>query len=260
MKIILQADNINKVYGEGHTEVRALAGLSFSLIKGEFVAVMGASGSGKSTFLNIIGGLDSPTSGKVFLDEIELTTLSEKKITLLRRNKIGYIFQFFNLMPTLTVEENIGLPFLIAGNKLKDKEAAIDDLIKTVGLDKRRNHKPEQLSGGEQQRVAIARALASEPSVILADEPTGNLDSKNGLQILNLLRECCDNMGQTIVMVTHDPKAAAYADRVIFLKDGRLESELAVENNGFQAIISKLQELEKLPEESIPVAHSTNTG
>lgn len=241
---IMEADKIEKVYGEGHTEVRALAGLSFSLKKGEFVAVMGASGSGKSTFLNILGGLDSPTAGKVYLDGIEITSLTEKKITLLRRNKIGYIFQFFNLMPTLTVEENIGLPFLISGSKLKDREKAIDDLIKIVGLDNRRSHKPEQLSGGEQQRVAIARALASRPSVILADEPTGNLDSRNGKQILDLLRKCCSEMGQTIAMVTHDAKAAAYANRVIFLKDGKLESELLVQENGFQTIVSKLHELE----------------
>lgn len=242
--VILEADAIEKIYGEGHTRVTALNGLSFQLAKGEFVAVMGASGSGKSTFLNILGGLDSPTAGKVLLDGVELTGLSEKKITLLRRSKIGYIFQFFNLMPTLTVEENIGLPFLISGSKLKEKASTINELINTVGLDKRRAHKPEQLSGGEQQRVAIARALASEPSVILADEPTGNLDSKNGKQILNLLRKCCKDINQTIVMVTHDAKAAAYADRVIFLKDGHLESELTVGENGLQSIVSKLQELE----------------
>lgn len=242
--MILEAAGIEKVYGEGHTRVTALEGLSFKLASGEFVAVMGASGSGKSTFLNILGGLDSPTAGKVLLDGIELTALSEKRITLLRRSKIGYIFQFFNLMPTLTVEENIGLPFLISGRKLKEKEATINELIKTVGLDKRRTHKPEQLSGGEQQRVAIARALASEPSVILADEPTGNLDSKNSKQILDLLRKCCKEMRQTIVMVTHDAKAAAYADRVIFLKDGHLESELTVQENSIHSIIAKLQELE----------------
>lgn len=225
---ILTTKNLNKKYGQGETEVNALLDISISIENGEFVSIMGASGSGKSTLLHLLGGLDKPTSGIIELDDIQLSDLTEKKITLLRRKKIGFIFQFFNLMPTLTAKENIALPFLIDKQAPKNYKNEVDDVLKIVGLTHRKNHKPDELSGGEQQRIAVARALVTKPSIILADEPTGNLDSKNSKEILNLLRKSCDEFKQTIIMVTHDPIAASYSDKVIFLKDGAIIDRLKI--------------------------------
>ncbi len=210
----------------GTKRVDALAGVDFLVEKGEFVAIMGPSGSGKSTLLHLVGGLDQPSGGEVYLAGARLSQLKDKKVTLLRRRNIGFVFQFFNLLPTLTAEENITLPLLIDGKNLKGYQQRINTLLQLTGLSDRRWHKPEQLSGGEQQRVALARALVTEPAIVLADEPTGNLDSKTGTAIMELLRKSCDELEQTIVVVTHDPRAAMYADRVVFLRDGHIDGEL----------------------------------
>lgn len=242
---ILEADDLVKKYGIGTTEVDALVGVTLSVEDGEFVAIMGASGSGKSTLLHLLGGLDKPTKGTITLSDTELSTLSEKYLTLLRRKKIGFVFQFFNLLTTLTAFENVSLPFLIDGKKKACYTDRTEEILKLTGIYHRKNHKPDELSGGEQQRVAIARALVTNPSIILADEPTGNLDSKNGVEILKLLRQSCDNLKQTIVMVTHDPKAATFADRVVFLKDGEIVSELKIAGDkSTEQILAKLKELE----------------
>lgn len=225
---ILTTKNLSKKYGQGETEVNAILDISLSIENGEFVSIMGASGSGKSTLLHLLGGLDKPTSGIIELDDIQLSDLTEKKITLLRRKKIGFIFQFFNLMPTLTAKENIALPFLIDKQAPKNYKNEVDNVLKIVGLTHRKNHKPDELSGGEQQRIAVARALVTKPSIILADEPTGNLDSKNSKEILNLLRKSCDEFKQTIIMVTHDPIAASFSDKIIFLKDGAIIDRLKI--------------------------------
>ena len=224
---VMQANDLRKQYQLGNNQVDALAGVDFLVEKGEFVAIMGPSGSGKSTLLHMIGGLDQPSGGEVFLAGSRLSQLKDKKVTLLRRRNIGFVFQFFNLLPTLSAEENITLPLLIDGQNPKDYQQRLESLLKLTGLSDRRRHKPEQLSGGEQQRVALARALITEPAILLADEPTGNLDSKTGTAIMDLLRKSCDELKQSIVVVTHDPRAAAYADRVVFLRDGRLDGELA---------------------------------
>jgi putative ABC transport system ATP-binding protein len=223
---VLQAKDLQKKYQLGSNQVDALAGVDFLVQEGEFVAIMGPSGSGKSTLLHMIGGLDQPSGGEVFLAGSRLSQLKDKKITLLRRRNIGFVFQFFNLLPTLSAEENITLPLLIDGQNPKAYRQRLDTLLQLTGLSDRRGHKPEQLSGGEQQRVALARALITEPAILLADEPTGNLDSKTGTAIMELLRKSCDELKQSIVVVTHDPRAAAYADRVVFLRDGRLDGEL----------------------------------
>ncbi len=223
---VVQANALKKQYQLGANQVDALAGVDFSVAEGEFVAIMGPSGSGKSTLLHMIGGLDQPSGGEVFLAGSRLSQLKDNKVTLLRRRNIGFVFQFFNLLPTLSAEENITLPLLIDGKNPKAYQERIDSLLQLVGLSERRRHKPEQLSGGEQQRVALARALITEPAILLADEPTGNLDSKTGTAIMELLRQSCDELKQSIVVVTHDPRAAAYADRVVFLRDGRLDGEL----------------------------------
>jgi putative ABC transport system ATP-binding protein len=223
---VLQADDLRKQYHLGDNRVDALAGVDFLVEKGEFVAIMGPSGSGKSTLLHMIGGLDQPSGGEVFLAGARLSQMKDKKLTLLRRRNIGFVFQFFNLLPTLSAEENITLPLLIDGKNLKAYQQRINSLLQLTGLSERRGHKPEQLSGGEQQRVALARALITEPAILLADEPTGNLDSKTGTAIMELLRQSCDELDQSIVVVTHDPRAAAYADRVVFLRDGHLDGEL----------------------------------
>src|SRR5512135_2343612 len=222
---ILQAQAVRKQYKFGRVTVDALADVDFAVNKGEFVAIMGPSGSGKSTLLNVLGGLDHPSNGEVMLADKKLSLLNDKQITLVRRRHVGFIFQFYNLVPTLSAEENIALPLLIDGKKVADYRARIDQLMELVGIADRRHHKPDELSGGQQQRVAIARAFITEPSIVLADEPTGNLDSKSGEDVLKLLRQSCDTMGQTIIMVTHDAKAASYADRVVFLKDGRIVDE-----------------------------------
>jgi putative ABC transport system ATP-binding protein len=217
---VVAARGVTRRYGQGDAAVDALRGITVDFPRGQFTAVMGPSGSGKSTLMHILAGLDVPTSGSVEIDGVELTGLKDKQLTLLRREKIGFIFQSFNLLPMLTAEENIDLPLNIAGT---DPEGSWkESLLKAVGLAERRKHKPSELSGGQQQRVAIARALASRPAVIFADEPTGNLDSRTSGEILDLLRRSVDEYGQTIVMVTHDARAAGVADRVLFLQDGSI--------------------------------------
>jgi len=217
---VLEAKEIRKQYKMGEHLVNALAGVDFQVEKGEFIAIMGPSGSGKSTLLHLLGGLDSPTEGNVILANQPLAKLSERKATLVRRHNVGFVFQFFNLLPTLSAEENILLPVIIDGKDPRKYKDRLLSLLELVGLADRRHHKPDQLSGGEQQRVAVARALVTEPAILLADEPTGNLDSKTGTAIMELLRRSCDELEQTVIVVTHDAKAAAYADRVIFLRDG----------------------------------------
>jgi putative ABC transport system ATP-binding protein len=217
---IVSAHDIRRRYGVGDTAVDALRGVSLDFAEGRYTAIMGPSGSGKSTLMNILAGLDHPTAGTVTLDGTDITTLDDAKLTQLRRDKLGFVFQFFNLLPVLTAEENIVLPLSIAGRD-PDREW-IDKLISTIGLDDRRSHRPSQLSGGQQQRVAIARALASRPAVIFADEPTGNLDSKASDGILELLRRAVDEFGQTVVMVTHDAHAASFADQLVVLVDGQV--------------------------------------
>lgn len=223
---VLETKGLLKNYHLGSQQVHALSGVDFLVEEGEFVAIMGPSGSGKSTLLHLIGGLDQPSDGEIMLAGQPLTKLKDRQITLLRRRNIGFVFQFFNLLPTLTAEENILLPLIIDGKKPKNYTDKLDALLDLVGLSDRRKHKPEQLSGGEQQRVALARALITEPSILLADEPTGNLDLKTGNLIMALLRRSCDQLGQSIVVVTHDGRAASYADRVVFLRDGLIASEV----------------------------------
>ena len=214
-----------KIYGKDNSEVRALDGVTVSFEAGRFTAIMGPSGSGKSTLMHCIAGLDSLTSGSVFVGDTQLATLNDKQLTELRRTAVGFIFQAYNLVPTLTALENITLPLLLGGTK--GDQQWIDRVIDTVGLRDRLKHRPSELSGGQQQRVAVARALASQPTIIFADEPTGNLDSRTGAEILAFMRLAVRELGQTIVMVTHDPQAASYADRVVFLADGKIVDELA---------------------------------
>jgi putative ABC transport system ATP-binding protein len=242
---ILQAQGLSKNYRMGTSTVNALAEVDLSVEAGEFLAVMGPSGSGKSTLLHLLGGLDRPSSGVVILEGQRLSDLPDRQVTLLRRRKIGFVFQFFNLLPTLSATENVTLPLLIDHRRPADHQARIDELLGMVELSDRRDHRPDQLSGGEQQRVAIARALVTEPAIVLADEPTGNLDTRSGDEVLRLMRRTCDDQGQTIVMVTHDPRAASHADRIVFLKDGRMagEAQLTVEGDT-SAILHRLAELE----------------
>ncbi len=223
--IAVETVGLNKVYGDGPTAVRALRDVSLEFPNGEFAAIMGPSGSGKSTLLHILGALDKPSSGRVIVGGTELSGLSDRQLTLLRRERMGFVFQFYNLIPTLSAEENVLLPALIAGEGANRYSERLDELLDLVGLAGRRTHRPDELSGGEQQRVAIARALIRNPDMILADEPTGNLDSKTGTGVLDLLRESAARYEQTILMVTHDPRAAAVADRAIFLSDGRVVDE-----------------------------------
>jgi putative ABC transport system ATP-binding protein len=214
-----------KIYGKDDSEVRALDGVTISFEAGRFTAIMGPSGSGKSTLMHCLAGLDSLTSGSVFVGDTFLATLNVKQLTELRRTAVGFIFQAYNLVPTLTALENITLPLLLGGQK--GDQQWIDRVIDTVGLRDRLKHRPSELSGGQQQRVAVARALASRPTIIFADEPTGNLDSRTGAEILEFMRLAVRELGQTIVMVTHDPVAASYADRVVFLADGRIVDEMS---------------------------------
>ena len=216
--------DLTKVYGKGETAVRALDGVSLDIRRGEFTAIMGPSGSGKSTMMHCAAGLDAVTSGRVLIGDVDITTLKDKALTALRRDRIGFVFQAFNLVPTLTAQENILLPMAIAGRK-PDAEW-FDLVIDTVGLRDRLSHRPSELSGGQQQRVACARALVSRPEIVFADEPTGNLDSTSGAEVLAFLRRSVDEFGQTIVMVTHDPVAASHTDRVVFLADGRFVDEM----------------------------------
>jgi len=222
---VVAAREITRRYGEGDTAVAALCGVSIDVEQGKLTAVMGPSGSGKSTLMHILAALDRPTSGSVWIAGTKLGELNDTEITKLRRQHIGFVFQFFNLLPMLTAEENVLLPLTIAGEK--PDAGWKEELLKTVGLDDRRTHRPAELSGGQQQRVAIARALISKPTVVFADEPTGNLDSKTGGEILELLRHSVEEMGQTTVMVTHDPRAAAIADHILFLADGVIVREMA---------------------------------
>ena len=218
------AIDASKIYGGGDSEVRALDGVTVQFEAGKFTAIMGPSGSGKSTLMHCLAGLDALTSGAVYIGETYLATLNDKQLTELRRTAVGFIFQAYNLVPTLTAEENITLPLLLGGTK--GDQVWIDRVIDTVGLRSRLKHRPSELSGGQQQRVAVARAMASQPTIIFADEPTGNLDSRTGAEILAFMRLAVRELGQTIVMVTHDPNAASYADRVIFLADGKVVDEM----------------------------------
>jgi putative ABC transport system ATP-binding protein len=220
---VVEASGVTKVYGSGDSTVEALAGVDISVPKGQFLAVMGPSGSGKSTLMHIMAGLDRPTTGNVVIDGIDIGGLKDRQLTLLRREKVGFVFQFFNLLPMLSAEENILLPETIAGRK-PDREW-FGTLAEQMGLTDRLKHRPAELSGGQQQRVAIGRALFARPAVIFADEPTGNLDSRTSSEILALLRRSVDDLGQTIVMVTHDARAAAMANRVVFLQDGRIVAD-----------------------------------
>jgi putative ABC transport system ATP-binding protein len=222
--VAARAVELRKVYGEGDAAVEALRGISVDFAAGEFSAIMGPSGSGKSTLLHCMAGLDAPSSGTVLIGDVDLTTLSEKSLTQLRRDRIGFVFQAFNLIPTLTARENITLPLDIAGRDVD--QAWFDQVVDTIGLRDRLAHRPSELSGGQQQRVAGARALASRPQIVFADEPTGNLDSRSGEELLAFLRSAVDDHGQTIVMVTHDARAASFADRIVFLADGRVVDEM----------------------------------
>jgi putative ABC transport system ATP-binding protein len=221
---VVAARDVTRVYGEGETAVQALGGVSLDIPRGQFTAVMGPSGSGKSTLMHILAGLDRPTAGTVSIDGTDITGLGDQELTLLRREHIGFIFQFFNLLPMLTAEENITLPLDLAGTR--PDRAWVDEIVDKVGLGDRRKHRPSELSGGQQQRVSVARALISRPTVLFADEPTGNLDSKTGGEILGLLRDSVDTYGQTTLMVTHEARAAAMADRVLFLADGLIVKDL----------------------------------
>ncbi|MGZ6546132.1 MAG: ABC transporter ATP-binding protein [Actinomycetota bacterium] len=219
-----RAVELRKVYGEGDAAVEALRGVSVDLAAGEFTAIMGPSGSGKSTLLHCLAGLDTPTSGQVFVGDIDLTQLNDKRLTELRRDKVGFVFQAFNLVPTLTARENITLPLDIAGRDVD--QAWFDEVVSAIGIGDRLTHRPSQLSGGQQQRVAGARAMVSRPEIVFADEPTGNLDSRSGAELLAFLSSAVKDHGQTIVMVTHDANAASHADRVIFLEDGHIVDEM----------------------------------
>lgn len=234
---VLEANELTKQYQMGEVTVHALKQVIFTVEKGEFVAVMGPSGSGKSTLLHLLGGLDEASSGDVVLAGHPISNLSDDEVTHVRRRKVGFIFQFYNLIPTLTAEENVALPLLIDGQNIGRHRQKIRQLLAMVGLADRSHHKPDQLSGGQQQRVAIARAFVNDPEIVLADEPTGNLDSKSGMAVLALLRRSCDELHQSIVMVTHDPRAASYADRIVFLKDGQIVQELNVAQNGSDEVI-----------------------
>jgi len=244
---ILQATQLWKRYKLGEHPVNALAGVDFAVERGDFVAIMGPSGSGKSTLLHLLGGLDRPSDGEITLDGLRLSILDDDRATLARRHNVGFVFQFYNLLPTLTAEENITLPLIIDGQNPAKFRERVDSLLKLVGLTDRRNHKPDQLSGGEQQRVAIARALVTQPAIVLADEPTGNLDSKTGTAIMELLRRSRDELRQTIIIVTHDPRAAAYADRVVVLRDGQIHHDIAFDmqqdmSQRLRVVISTMEE------------------
>jgi putative ABC transport system ATP-binding protein len=234
-----RATDATKVYGVGDAEVRALDGVTAEFPRGAFTAIMGPSGSGKSTLLHCLAGLDRLTTGQAFIGDVDLGTLNEKKLTLLRREKVGFIFQAYNLVPTLTAGENITLPLDIAG--VDPDQAWVDTIVETVGLQDRLEHRPAELSGGQQQRVAAARALASRPEIVFADEPTGNLDSRAGHELLEFLRKATTEYGQTILMVTHDPAAASYSDRVLFLEDGKIASEM--ESPTADLVLDRMKEI-----------------
>ncbi|MED4906235.1 ABC transporter ATP-binding protein [Parageobacillus thermoglucosidasius] len=242
MSTILEAKSLNKIYGEGNNKFYALRDVNLKVNKGEFLAVMGTSGSGKSTLLNMLSGLDRPTSGEVFLDGIALTSASEAELTKLRGEKIGFIFQFFNLIPVLTAEENVSLPLFILGKYDDQARKKVVDLLNLLGIGRLASSRPSDMSGGQQQRVAIARALVTEPKIILADEPTGSLDSRTSKEILDIMRHFCDEMNHTIVMVTHDAKVASYAHRIVFMEDGKLIDELNLKNSS-QSVSQRVVEI-----------------
>ena len=225
---ILKCEGVSKIYGEGDAQVKALDNVSFTVEKGEFVSIIGPSGSGKSTLLHILGGVDKPTSGKVFIDGTDMHALKEDKLAVFRRRQIGLVYQFYNLMPVLNIDENIALPHLLDGREL-DQER-LDQVVEHLGLTDRRKNLPNQLSGGQQQRVSIGRALYSRPSILLADEPTGNLDRKTGEEIIALLKESNKSQGQTLILITHDEGLAMQADRIISLEDGRIVKNEKVRN------------------------------
>jgi putative ABC transport system ATP-binding protein len=238
--VAARAVDVVKTYGSGDTVVHALDHVSVAVGRGEFTAVMGPSGSGKSTLMHCLAGLDTVTSGSVAIGDVELAGLSDKKLTALRRDRIGFVFQSFNLVPTLTAIENITLPTAIAGRK--PDAQWLDIVIKTLGLQDRLNHRPSELSGGQQQRVAVGRALAGQPDIVFGDEPTGNLDSRSSDEVLGILRRSVNELGQTVVIVTHDPRAAAYADRVLFLADGRIVDELR--SPTAESVLERMKSLE----------------
>jgi putative ABC transport system ATP-binding protein len=223
----VRAVGLAKTYGHGAGAVHALRGVDLDVAPGELIAIMGPSGCGKSTLLHLLGGLTTPTDGEVWIGDARLSGLSDRRLTLLRRRRMGFVFQFFNLLPTLTAEENIALPLLLAGDATAEHRGRVAELLALVGLEGRSHHLPQELSGGEQQRVAIARALVTSPEIVLADEPTGNLDSVSGAEVLSLLRRSVTELGQTTVMVTHDAGAASIADRVLLMRDGRIVREMA---------------------------------
>ncbi|MFC8173304.1 ABC transporter ATP-binding protein [Streptomyces sp. NPDC057242] len=238
--VAARARQVVKAYGSGETRVVALDSVDVDIARGRFTAIMGPSGSGKSTLMHCLAGLDTVTSGQIFLDETEITGLKDKKLTQLRRDRIGFIFQAFNLLPTLSAIENITLPMDIAGRK-PDADW-LRRVVDTVGLSERLRHRPNELSGGQQQRVAVARALAARPEIIFGDEPTGNLDSRAGAEVLGFLRTSVDELGQTIVMVTHDPVAASYADRVLYLADGKIVDEM--ERPTAEAVLDRMKDFD----------------
>jgi putative ABC transport system ATP-binding protein len=237
--VAARAIDASKIYGSGEAEVRALNGINVEFQTSRLTAIMGPSGSGKSTLLHCMAGLDRLTSGQIFLGDVDITRSNEKELTLIRRDKLGFIFQSYNLIPTLDALENMTLPMSLAGNK--PDPAWLDTIVETVRLKDRLTHRPAELSGGQQQRVAVGRALLSKPSIIFADEPTGNLDSRSGAEILTFMRKAVDDLGQTIVMVTHDPIAAGYADRVVFLADGAIVDELLAPNA--DSVLDKMKSL-----------------
>lgn len=220
---LIEVKNLSKVYGSGEAEVTALKNIDLNIEQGEFVAIVGSSGSGKSTLLHLLGGVDKPSSGEVIIKGESIYKLKEKELAILRRRKLGFVFQFFNLIPVLTAEENIEMPVLLDNGKI-DKNY-MNELLKLLGLEERRNHHPSELSGGQQQRVSIGRALANKPSIILADEPTGNLDSKNSKEVLELLKYCAKKYNQTLILITHDINIAKSADRVITIEDGKITTD-----------------------------------
>lgn len=243
----MESKGLRKVYITGQSEVEAISGLDLQVEKGEFLAVMGPSGSGKSTLLNLLSGLDEPTAGSIKLRDRDIKQLGETERTRIRRREVGFVFQFFNLLPTLTTAENIALPLMLDGLSLKSALPRVLELLNLIGMEDRKDHFPHQLSGGEQQRAAIARAMIAQPAVLLADEPTGNLDTKSGRIVLTLLRQACDQVGQTVLLVTHDPTAAAVADRVLFLRDGRIVRSLTASESSItpEVVAETLAALER---------------
>ncbi|MEN4011591.1 MAG: ABC transporter ATP-binding protein [Chloroflexota bacterium] len=249
---LVNTENLSRIYGSGETAVTALDRINLNIRSGEFLAVMGPSGCGKSTLLHLIGGLDRPTAGRIRIDDLDITRLDDDALTALRRRRIGFVFQFFNLIPVLTALENTALPLLLDGVSIPETRERAAQWLERLGMGDRLTHRPDQLSGGQQQRAAIARALITEPALVLADEPTGNLDTRAGDEIASLLRQIVSEWRRTVMMVTHDPRIAAYADRIIFLKDGRLVDETRLSGLGGQddalALNERVQALNTLEE------------